>query len=459
MTAIAAPALERETPIPVAPARAEASRESIVAIALRDISPDPQQARDEGADDELAASIKEAGVLQPVVVRRALVGRGDTGKTPWILVDGERRYRGAKVAGLERIPARVATDVDDVGDRLLHQVLFNDGKRLKPMEEARAWKRILDAKGWSLLELAQQLGRPKSTVSDRLAVLSAPAPFQPLFNNGVLTPAAAPIVREFRDVPESILKDAVKELSGNWHWQTYVNAGAAIPVERVRRGLEDSLTASWNGKLRRIDKTLAPEYSGAVATIKGERYATDVKAYDALVAKRAEERREKNGTSASDQRWQRENAAREKKRREATEKKRRLRRAQFDAITAKLPTAIDGDAALFVITALLREMQQLSHSAACKALGIELPKTIGSTGRYDTHRKAIIGHAAMLTAKDRVRMLLQLAMAGDLQVSEWEQGPAERLTAAAKLVKIDLAKVKVAGAEKPAKKTARARSR
>jgi ParB/RepB/Spo0J family partition protein len=437
-------------------APAERSLGELREIAVDDIAPDPDQPRD-AVDDELWASIAANGVLQPIVVRP----HPDAGKfdakyhprpgaetPPFILVDGERRWRGARRADLATIPARVMNAAEDDGDRLLHQVVFNEGKRLTPMEEARSWRRIMTAKGWTAQQLAKALGRGKSTVSDRLALLDAPPVFQALLVDGTLTAASAPIIRQYAHLPADILEKLVHAAEGNYGWHRDVQAGKSVSLATLGASLSNALSYPFT----EVEGT-GKDYDGATFVVNKKTYAVDRSAYLAHVQAKQDAAASGKRVKAADD-YQARQAAENRKRRVAADQERALRRAQFDAISAKLPAVIGRDAALFVIGALAGEMQQLSQIAACKGLSIEMPKK--SLYGAD-HKKLLIAHAEKLDGAGRNRMLLQLAMASDLQVAEYDGGAADLINAAAKLVKLDLKKVKPPVDEKskvvPAKKS------
>ncbi len=136
---------------------------------IADITPNPRQPRtvfDEDDLAELAASVRDIGVLQPIVVRRAAGGGYE-------LVMGERRLRAAKAAGLERIPA-IIRETDD--DALLRDALLENLHRaqLNPLEEAAAYQQLLDDFGCTQEELATRIGRSRPQVSNTLRLLRLP---------------------------------------------------------------------------------------------------------------------------------------------------------------------------------------------------------------------------------------------------------------------------------------------
>ena len=136
-------------------------------IRLEEIRPNPFQPRQNVADDlgELVASIKEKGILQPVLVRRRRDG--------YELVSGERRFQAAKQAGLEQIPA-VVRSVDDREMLELALVENLQRKNLNPVDEALAYKRLADEFKLKHEEIAQKVGKDRSTVTNIMRLLELP---------------------------------------------------------------------------------------------------------------------------------------------------------------------------------------------------------------------------------------------------------------------------------------------
>jgi ParB/RepB/Spo0J family partition protein len=436
----------------------EASVSPVFEIALDAIDPDANQVRDEGADEELGEEITWTTVLPPIEVRpHPDPARRALGKM-FEIIDGERRWRGSIAAGRTKIRAIINGNALDDGERLLRQLELNAGKKLKPMEEARSWGRIIAAKGWTAQQLADALHKPKSTVSDRLALLDAPAPFQKLFADGTLTAAAAPIVREYRDLPERVLKAAVKTLLDDEYegWGQFAGNGVPVPVKVVEETLKSEIVwgrdESGRSHMVEIEKPLAKQYQGAVATIKGKKYALDVEAYRDL-ANAANEHELATSAPREESKWEIEARERRSKERKAHEKKKALRQAQWAAIAPKLPVALDAGWWLFLIRWLVKEIQQDYLRQACNALKIEPPKKSQYGGfQFD---KAIVTYAEGLGAPKRAQLALQLLIAHDLQVSPYDLGGPERMSEAAKLLKIDLSRIKPAGDEKANKAPAK----
>jgi len=151
-------------------------------IDITAIEPNPQQPRtvfDEEALAELEHSIREFGLLQPVVVREAGPGR-------YQLVMGERRWRAAQRAGLPRIPAIVRRTGDDI---LLRDALLENIHRvqLNPLEEAAAYEQLLVEFGVTHGELADRLGRSRPVVTNTIRLLKLPVTVQRRVAAGVLS--------------------------------------------------------------------------------------------------------------------------------------------------------------------------------------------------------------------------------------------------------------------------------
>src|SRR5688572_5499875 len=155
--------------------------ETLIDLELDQIEPNPNQPRkifsDEGLT-ELAASIRASGVIQPIIVRRHGVG--------YQLIAGERRWRAARRAGLDRVPAvvREATDAESLEMALVENLLRED---LNPMEEAEAYQKLLAQFGWTQEELAHRIGRDRSSIANSLRLLRLPEMIQADLRGGRLT--------------------------------------------------------------------------------------------------------------------------------------------------------------------------------------------------------------------------------------------------------------------------------
>jgi len=150
-------------------------------LRVADIRPNPHQPRqhfDEGALDELAASIRTHGLLQPVLVTRKNNG--------WVLVAGERRWRAAQKAGLEVIPALVVnpTEREELEYALVENLQRED---LNPIEEARAYAVLMERFGLSQEEVAERVEKSRPAVANALRLLKLPTDIQQSVENGTLS--------------------------------------------------------------------------------------------------------------------------------------------------------------------------------------------------------------------------------------------------------------------------------
>ncbi len=192
-----APATEEETQ-PVEP-RVEALPDGtyLEEVELSSIIPNPRQPRkyfDDQALEELRDSISEVGLLQPIVVRK-LEGEGGP---RYELIMGERRMRASKEAGLTRVPAIVRSTDDD---ELLRDALLENLHRqeLTPLEEAAAYKQLLDDFGATHGELAQRIGRSRSHITNTLRLLTLPPKVQTRVAAGVLSAGHARTLLKVED--------------------------------------------------------------------------------------------------------------------------------------------------------------------------------------------------------------------------------------------------------------------
>jgi ParB family chromosome partitioning protein len=152
------------------------------AIRLDRIAPNPMQPRqrfDEVRLAELAESVRQNGLVQPLVVRKN--GGGYT------LIAGERRYRAARMAGLENAPAVIMDDLDDA--RMLELALVENIQRedLNPLELAEAYHRLIEKCGLTQIQLAQRVGRSRAAVANHLRLLTLPDSIKRLIADGRLT--------------------------------------------------------------------------------------------------------------------------------------------------------------------------------------------------------------------------------------------------------------------------------
>jgi ParB family chromosome partitioning protein len=162
------------------PQRAE-GRAGPTEIPLASIRPNPQQPRRHFGEAEMAtlvASIREHGVLQPIIVTETLDG--------YQLVTGERRVRAAAAAGLERIPA-IVRDLDDQHRLELALVENLQREDLDPIDAAHGFRRLIDDFGYSHEQIASRVGRARSTVANTIRLLELAPVVQGAIADGRIT--------------------------------------------------------------------------------------------------------------------------------------------------------------------------------------------------------------------------------------------------------------------------------
>jgi ParB family chromosome partitioning protein len=230
--------LDALIPNSVIPAEITTSSGVVVAdrneIDINLISPNPKQPRtvfDEEQLNELAASIKEVGLLQPPVVRS--IGGGK-----YQLIMGERRYRASKLAGLKSIPVIIRQTPDD---QLLREALVENIHRsqLNPLEEGAAYQQLLNDFGYTHDELADRLGKSRPAITNTMRLLNLPASVQRRVAAGVLTAGHARALLSLSDekeiealanriVAEGLTVRAVEEI--------VATGGAKIKGGSIKRG-------------------------------------------------------------------------------------------------------------------------------------------------------------------------------------------------------------------------------
>jgi ParB family chromosome partitioning protein len=167
----------------------------------------PRLAFDEARLEELAASIRENGILQPVLVRP--FGKG------YQLVAGERRLSAAQRAGFLKIPA-VIRDVPD--ERLLELALVENIQRepLNPIEEAQAYQNLMDAMNQTQEKISERLGKDRSTIANSVRLLKLPPAIKLLVSEGKLSPGHARALLAANASPSEMAKAAATIIEKGW---------------------------------------------------------------------------------------------------------------------------------------------------------------------------------------------------------------------------------------------------
>lgn len=150
-------------------------------MSIEDIVPNPNQPRthfNESALEELSESIRENGVLQPLLVRKH--------DSKYEIIAGERRYQASKIAGLTKVPV-IIRDVDD--QKMLELALIENLQRsdLNPIEEAKGYQQLIKASGMTQEALSKAVSKSRSTITNSLRLLDLPEQVQQLMYEGKLT--------------------------------------------------------------------------------------------------------------------------------------------------------------------------------------------------------------------------------------------------------------------------------
>lgn len=171
----------------------ENKRDSVVDLKINDISPNNGQPRKNFNDEalnELASSIEENGVIQPIIVQRK--GEG------YRIVAGERRWRAARIAGLSVIPAivRDLSDKETMAQALIENIQRED---LNPIEEASAMDNLLKTHKLTQEQLAKKLGKPRATIANTLRILNLDESLQEFVSRGDLSEGHAKAILALKD--------------------------------------------------------------------------------------------------------------------------------------------------------------------------------------------------------------------------------------------------------------------
>lgn len=216
-------------------------------LPIEQLEPNPEQPRkhfDTDQLEELAASIRAHGILQPIVVTPQPIEPG--GARRYTIIAGERRWRAAQQAGLHDVPVFVRDVAED--DRLELALIENIQRAdLNPIEEARAYAELITMRSYTQEELAHRVGKDRSTVSNAMRLLKLPAKVQDLVQEGQLSMghARALLGLESTDDMSAIASDIV-------HQRLSVRATEQAVRKRLRADEASEPSVSDDEKRRKI---------------------------------------------------------------------------------------------------------------------------------------------------------------------------------------------------------------
>ncbi len=226
-------------------------------VELSEIAPNPQQPRvrfDEESLGELAASITEVGVLQPIVVRP-----GEPEGT-YVLIAGERRVRAAATAGLTSIPAVIRSAESD--ELYLSEALIENVQRkdLSPLEEAAAYRNLLEDFGMTHEQVASRVGKSRSAVTNTLRLLQLPVPIQGMLEREELSAGHARALLSLDDESYAV-RIAERAVAEGWSVRTVEEAvkDRALAEEPKPRRLPEMRPAAIIELEERLSERLGTE--------------------------------------------------------------------------------------------------------------------------------------------------------------------------------------------------------
>ncbi len=184
------------------------NNEEIVNLKLSELRPNPYQPRktfDEGSIDELASSIKEHGVIQPIIVKKSIKG--------YEIIAGERRFRASKKLGLETIPAIIRDFTDE---QMMEIALLENLQRenLNAIEEAIAYQSMIDKLNLTHEQLAKKVGKSRSHITNMLGLLRLPKEVQDMITKKEISMGHARVLSKLED-EKQIIETAQKIVEEN----------------------------------------------------------------------------------------------------------------------------------------------------------------------------------------------------------------------------------------------------
>ncbi|MBM3568951.1 MAG: ParB/RepB/Spo0J family partition protein [Alphaproteobacteria bacterium] len=245
---------------PASPERSGEAPRSARELPIEQIRPSPFQPRrvfDETALEQLTHSIRDKGVIEPLIVRR-------TGTDSYEIIAGERRWRAAQRAQLHTVPV-VLKDLTDA--QVLEVALIENLQRedLRPLEEAEGYSRLLEQFAYTQEQLADAVGKSRSHVTNMLRLLGLPAPIKTMLDSGALTAGHArpllglsdplPAARKIADRKMSVrqAEDLVRRLSESPRRKAKTRkskgAAAAAPAEARPATAKDADTIALENDL------------------------------------------------------------------------------------------------------------------------------------------------------------------------------------------------------------------
>lgn len=245
----------------------ERSRDAME-IEVERIIPDAAQPRKDFEPDalgRLAESLRTRGQLQPIVVR--WVAEAER----YVILTGERRWRAAQIAGVSKLRCVVRADDADASERLVDQMVENCLREdLNPMEQARAYRELMDAKGWTVRQLAEELAISPGRVSQTTSLLKLPDAVAEQIEHGDLTPTAAYELSKLDDPAAQIrlATAAVEQGLTRSDVVQQLNKGPSRKKKPAARKLPPAIVWRLNGYRVEVSRKAGVETREAIAALR-----------------------------------------------------------------------------------------------------------------------------------------------------------------------------------------------
>ncbi len=274
------PGADRQTAVVPSPSAASLVPEPVEGmkmVPLNKIALNPYQPRESFTPDELAdltESIRQHGVLQPVVVRPKKANS-------WELVAGERRFRAATAAGLKEIPA-VVRELDDQSALAIALIENIQRENLNPIEAAKAYKRLQDEFNLSQTEVAREVGKPQPTIANALRLLNLPVPVIDSISRSEITEGHGKAILALETEPDRIRlwREVVDKKLNVRETERRATAIKAAPQDTIPRGIEKPDSTMIHQEALEADLSLALGAKTRIRFDKGERGSIEVSFFD-----------------------------------------------------------------------------------------------------------------------------------------------------------------------------------
>ena len=248
----------------------ETPKEEIIKVKIDELRSNPYQPRkvfDEKALEELASSIKEHGVFQPIIIKKSIKG--------YEIIAGERRVKASKLAGLKEIPAIVREFSDN---EMMEIALLENLQRenLNAIEEANAYKNLLESLKLTQEQLAERIGKSRSHITNMIGLLTLPKVTQDLINKKEISMGHARVLSKLKDenqineltdriISEGLSVRNIEELtsSDNFERKNKITKNQKIKVINEYTYLEDKLTEKLGTKVKIKSNKLEIKFTNA----------------------------------------------------------------------------------------------------------------------------------------------------------------------------------------------------